>query len=36
MDMDRYKDRKQAMYFARAEVGCQLQLLAVFMMYNSD
>jgi hypothetical protein len=34
--MDRYKDRKQAMYFERTEVGCQLTLRVVFMMYSAD
>jgi len=36
MDMNRYEDRKQAMYFERTEGGCQLTLLAVFMMYSAD
>jgi hypothetical protein len=36
MDMGRYKDRKQGMYFGRREVRCQLTLLAVFMMYSAD
>jgi hypothetical protein len=36
MDMDRYKDRKQAMYFERTKVGCQLTLLVVFMMHSAE
>jgi len=36
MDMDRYKDRKQAMCFEGTEAGCQLTLLAVFMMFSVD
>jgi hypothetical protein len=36
MDMDRYKDRKQAMYFERTEFGCQLTVLEVFMKYSAD